>query len=93
MMALNEMVVQLIPIWPKRQMGALGEALVFLSLLGERSRMTPPTILGWPTTRAEVIPLFPEGNWPLMETTEEMKERKRRRDVIHKEIGEQSCER
>lgn len=68
MMALNEMVVQLIHIWPKIQLGTLGEALGFLSLLGERSRWTPPTILGWPTTRAEAIPLFPEEKCPLMET-------------------------
>lgn len=85
---LNELVVQLNHIRPEIQLHALGEALVFLSLLGEHSRWTPPTILGWPTTRAEAIPLFPEENWPLMETQEEMKGRKRGRDVIHKASGE-----
>lgn len=29
---------------------------------------------------AEEIPLFPEGNWLLVETPEEMKERKKGRD-------------
>lgn len=76
-----------------------GKALIFFSFAWRPFLMDYfldglllPSWIGEPTRQRQFL-LFSKENWPLMETQEEIRERKRRRDSIQKGIGEQSCER
>lgn len=84
------------------QVGKLNEIIVWFSVGLRQFRILLvrlwfsfplPEGLSWWTTPAVLLWWTKKANWPLMETQEEMKERKWRRESIQKGIREQSCKR